>query len=40
MRKVIGWILSIIGVVVLGLFGWLYIKSDKLLNKFLDNDDE
>ena len=40
MRKIIGWILGAIGVVILGLVGWLYFKSDKLVNKFLDKDDE
>ena len=40
MRKIIGWIIGAIGVVILGLFGWLYLKSDKLVNKFLDKDDE
>ncbi len=36
MRKIIGWILGAVGVVLLGLFGWLYFKSEELL----DNDDE
>ena len=36
MKKIIGWILGAIGVLVLGLFGWLYFKSEE----FLDKDDE
>ena len=40
MRKIIGWILGAVGVVVLGVFGWLYIKAKKEDDGFFDPDDK
>lgn len=39
MKKILYWIVGGIGVTVLGLFGWLYFKSDEIVDKLLDRDD-
>ena len=38
MKKIFFWIIGGIGVLGLGLFGWLYFKSDEFVDKFLNRD--